>query len=515
MKIFKNAKNDLAAGIVVFFVALPLCLGIALASGAPLMSGIIAGVIGGIIVGSLSGSALGVSGPAAGLAIIVLSSINYLGSWQAFLLSVVIAGVIQLTMGFLKAGFVAYFFPSSVIKGMLSGIGLLIIMKQVPHALGYDKDFIGDFSFIQHTDDTTLSALVNALNAFTPGAAIISATSVLLLIVWDEYLAKVHHFFKRVPGPVIVVILGGLINYFYKVYTPHLLLNSEHLVNLPAITGFSGLLNELTLPNFNQITNVLVWKTGLILAVVASLETLLCVEATDKLDPQKRITSPNIELKAQGVGNILSGLVGGLPITQVIIRSSANITFGAKSKLATIIHGLLLLLSIVSLSTWLNTIPLASLAAILLVIGYKLANPKLFKQAYQIGSEQFIPFVATVVGILITDLLMGITIGICFGLFYTLKHSYKNAYYMKDYESLENGHQIHHLVLAEEVSFFNKASIIHALKSIPSGSKVIIDCSNSKSIAFDVVEFIMDFKKNAQNNNLEVETRNFIEISYH
>ncbi len=510
----KGIKNDIAAGIVVFFVALPLCLGIALASGAPLMSGIIAGIVGGIIIGALSGSALGVSGPAAGLAIIVLNSINELGAWPTFLLAVMIAGAIQLVMGFCRAGFIAYFFPSSVIKGMLSGIGLLIIIKQVPHALGYDKDFIGDFSFLQHTGENSVSAFVHALNAFTPGAVIISCLSIIILILWDEFLSKRHNLFKLIPGPVIVVILGAIINTLFSSHAPNLTLYKEHLVTLPNVNGFMGLIHQLTLPDFTQFSNVLVWKTGLVLAVVASLETLLCVEATDKLDPIKRITSPNRELQAQGVGNMISGLVGGLPITQVIIRSSANINFGAKSKLSTIIHGFLLLISIATLSKWLNKIPLSSLASILLVIGYKLANPKLFKQAYQIGNEQLVPFVATIIGIIITDLLMGIAIGIAVGLFYTLKHSYKNAYYMKDKTTQENGQALHHIMLAEEVSFFNKASIIHILKSIPKGSKVIIDCSACKAIAFDVVEFIMDFKKNAKSNQIDVETVNFVEISY-
>lgn len=504
-------KRDITAGIVVFFVALPLCLGIALASGAPLMSGIIAGIIGGIIIGGLSDSRLGVSGPAAGLAIIVLNSINNLGAWEVFLLAVVICGVLQLIMGYSKAGFIAYFFPSSVIKGMLSGIGFLIILKQIPHAVGYDLDHVGDFSFMQLNGENTLSAIMHACHAFTPGALIISFLSIPTLILWDGILSKHHSLFKTIPGPVIVIIIGITVNYLLQVNGSPYVIKAEHLVNLPEVNGLKGLFDIFTFPRFSALSNLLVWKTGVILAIVASLETLLCVDATDKLDPSKRITSRNRELKAQGIGNILSGLVGGLPITQVIIRSSANINFGAKSKISTICHGFLLLISIATVSSWLNQIPLSSLAAILIIIGYKLVNPAVFKQSYKIGSEQFIPFVATIIGILLTDLLIGITIGICFGLFYTLKNSYYNAYFMRDYLSEEDNQQVHHIVLAEEVSFFNKASIIHVLKSIPDGSKVIIDCSRSKAIAYDVVEFIKDYKANAANKNITVETIKLIE----
>jgi len=511
--LFKEFKSDLPASIVVFFVAVPLCLGIALASGAPLFSGIIAGIVGGIIVGIASGSPLGVSGPAAGLAVIVLTAIGTLGSFQAFLLSVVIAGIIQLALGFAKAGFIAYFFPSSVIKGMLTGIGLLIILKQIPHALGWDKDPEGDDAFIQADGQNTFSEIAKALDFITPGAALIAVISLAILILWDTVLTKKHKIFQLIQGPIVVVILGIVMNYLFKAGTLDFSLAEDQVVRLPVAQNLTEFFSQFTFPDFSAITNLEIWKTAIVLAIVASLETLLCVEATDKMDPDKRVTPTNRELKAQGLGNIVSGLIGGLPVTQVIVRSSANINFGGKTKLSAILHGVFLLVSAITIAGLLNMIPLASLAAILLMVGYKLAKPMLFKQMYSLGWEQFIPFVATVVGILATDLLRGITIGMLFGIFYTLRHSYRNSHYMKETVTTEEGHEVHHIVLAEEVSFFNKASVIKELEEIPNNSKVIIDCTKSKSIAYDVVELIRDFRSNAKTKNIAVETVNFIEPS--
>ncbi|MCW3114880.1 MAG: sulfate transporter [Segetibacter sp.] len=512
LNLFKNLKNDLPASIVVFFVAVPLCLGIALASGAPLFAGIIAGIVGGIVVGVASDSPLGVSGPAAGLAVIVLTSIASLGgSWEAFLMALVLAGIIQLLLGFAKAGFIAYFFPSSVIKGMLTGIGLLIILKQIPHALGWDKDAVGDDAFLQADGQTTFSEISRALDFVTPGASLIAAISLGILILWDTVLTKKHKVFAIINGPLVVVALGITMNYFYQNGILDFTLAVDQVVRIPVPENLSGFFSQFTFPDFSAITNIEVWKIAIVLAIVASLETLLCVEATDKMDPDKRITPTNRELKAQGLGNIISGLIGGLPVTQVIVRSSANISFGGKTKLSAILHGVFLLLSALTIAGVLNMIPLASLAAILLMVGYKLAKPSLFKQMYKLGWEQFVPFAATVVAILATDLLKGITVGIIFGIFYTLRHSYRNSYYMKDVITAAEGQQIHHLVLAEEVSFFNKASIVKALDAIPGSSKVIIDCTNSKSIAFDVLELIKDFEINAKTKNITVEKINFKE----
>lgn len=509
---FKDIRHDLPSSIVVFFVAVPLCLGIALASGAPLFAGIIAGIVGGIVVGMASGSPLGVSGPAAGLAVIVLTSIGSLGgSWEAFLTAVVLAGIIQLILGYAKAGFIAYFFPSSVIKGMLTGIGLLIILKQIPHALGWDKDAEGDFGFVQNDGKNTFTEIITAFEFFTPGAVLIAGLSLAILLLWDIVLSKKHKIFQLIQGPLVVVVLGIVFNYLFQNGILDFSLAADQVVRIPVPESVAGFFGQFNLPDFSVLSNFEVYKVAILLAVVASLETLLCVEATDKLDPQKRITPTNRELKAQGLGNIVSGLIGGLPVTQVIVRSSANIAFGGKTKLSTILHGLYLLIGAITLAAVLNMIPLASLAAILLVVGYKLAKPSLFKQMYHLGWEQFIPFTSTVVAILFTDLLTGIAIGLLVGIFFALRHSYKHALQMKDIISSEAGYQTHHLVLAEVVSFFTKAHVVKALEKIPPNSKVIVDGSKSKSIAYDIIDLIKDFEINAKTKNITVEKINFTE----
>ncbi len=507
---FKEVKSDLPASIVVFFVALPLCLGIALASGAPLFSGIIAGIVGGIIVGVASGSPLGVSGPAAGLAVIVFSAIGTLGSWEAFLTALVLAGLIQLALGYFKVGFIAYFFPTSVIKGMLTGIGLLIILKQIPHALGYDFEFEGSESFYNGEGENTFSLIMKAWDLLTPGALLISAVSLALLILWDKVLAKKHRIFQLLQGPIVVVLLGIVFTYLFQHGILNFTLSSDQIVNLPVASSVGDFFSQFTFPDFSQLNNIEVYKIAVVMAIVASLETLLCVEATDKLDPYKRVTPTNRELKAQGLGNLISGLIGGLPVTQVVVRSSANISFGGKTKLSTILHGFFLLISVITISSLLNMIPLASLAAVLIMVGYKLATPSLFKKMYALGWEQFIPFITTIIAMLFTDLLTGIALGMVMGIFFTLHHSYRNSHYLKDTLSMSDGVSVHHIVLAEEVSFFNKASIIQVLEAIPSNSKVIIDCSQSTSIAYDVVEFIRDYQLHAKLKNIHVETIDFV-----
>ena len=510
--LFSNLKNDLPASIVVFFVAVPLCLGIALASGAPLFAGIIAGIVGGIVCGFASGSPLGVSGPAAGLAVIVLTSIAALnGSWTAFLTAVLLAGVFQLILGFAKAGFIAYFFPSSVIKGMLTGIGLLIILKQIPHALGWDKDAFGDDEFFQADGQNTFSEIFKAVDFVTPGAVLIGVISLAILIFWDKVLSNKNKIFNIINGPLVVVVVVIVMFNLYKNSLLNFSLNANQVVAIPVPDSISAFFGQFTLPDFSALANLEVWKIAIVIAIVASLETLLSVEATDKLDPDKRITPTNRELKAQGLGNIVSGLIGGLPVTQVIVRSTANISFGGKTKLSAILHGVFLLISALTIASVLNMIPLASLAAILLMVGYKLAKPSLFKGMYKLGWEQFIPFTATVIAILATDLLKGITVGLLFGIFYTLRHSYRNSHHLKDTEKTENGQEIHHIELAQEVSFFNKASVMSVLDAIPANSKVIIDCSKSKSIAYDVIELIKNYEINAKTKNITVEKINFRE----
>lgn len=503
--IFKDIKSDLPVSIVVFFVALPLCLGIALASGAPLFSGVIAGIVGGIIVGIASGSPLGVSGPAAGLAVIVLTAIGALGSYETFLLAVVLAGVLQLILGFLKAGVIAYFFPSSVIKGMLSGIGLLIILKQIPHALGYDFEFEGNDSFLLPDGSNTFTEIMSAFDFLTPGAVIISVISLIMLILWDTVLTKKHKIFQIIQGPVAVVLFGILMFNLYKNGILNFSLDNNQVVNLPVANGLADFLTFFTFPDFSQITNLEVIKVAFVMAIVASLETLLCVEATDKLDPYKRVTPTNRELKAQGLGNMVSGLIGGLPVTQVIVRSSANIAFGAKTKLSAILHGVFLLISAITIAEYLNMIPLASLATILLIVGYKLAKPALFMEMYKQGWDQFIPFIVTIIAIILTDLLKGISAGLLVGIFFTLYHRYQYSHYVKDIITAEDGREVHHFVLAEQVSFFNKAEIIESLEKIPANSKVIIDCTQNKVIEHDIQEVINNYLKHAQLKNIEVE----------
>ena len=501
---FKHIKQDLPASIVVFFVALPLCLGIALASGAPLFSGIIAGIVGGIVVGMASGSRLGVSGPAAGLAVIVFDAIATLGSWELFLCAVVLAGVFQIALGYLRAGFVAYFFPTSVITGMLTGIGLLIILKQLPYLLGWHADFLGEQAFQQFNGENTFSAITHAISQISLPALLISAFSLALLVVWDKYLTPKHKIFQLIQGPIVVVLLGIVFTVILNQASAPL--SVDQLVSLPVISSFTDLTNEMAFPAFEQMFSLDVLTVAAVMAIVASIETLLSVEATDKLDPQRNTTPTNRELKAQGLGNIFSGLLGGLPVTQVIVRSSANIAFGARSKLSAIMHGFFLLVAVVAIGGLLNLIPLASLAAVLIIVGYKLAKPATFSVMYRAGWEQFLPFMATIIVMLVTDLLSGVIAGLAVSVFFTLKHSYKNSFHFRDTVENQNDLETHHIVLAEEVSFFNKPSILKKLNSLPENSKVILDFTNSKSVAFDVIELVKDFSAKAHHRNISVET---------
>ena len=500
--LFSNLKHDIPASIVVFLVATPLCLGIALASGAPLFSGIIAGIVGGIVVGSLSGSAIGVSGPAAGLAVIVLNAIVSLGSWETFLMATVLAGVIQIILGYVRAGIIGYYFPTSVIKGMLSGIGIIIILKQIPHAFGYDEVPEGSLVFFQTDAQNTFSELFNMLNFIQPGAVIVTLVSLAILILWERPFMKQIKLFQLIQGPLIAVISGILLNQFFIAFAPNIAIQASHLVQIPVADGASGIMGLFTLPDFSQIANPAVYVTAMTIAVVASLETLLCVEATDKLDPYKRITPTNRELKAQGVGNMVSGLIGGLPVTQVIIRSSANIQSGGKTKMSAIIHGFFLVIAALVIPTVLNLIPLATLAAILFVVGFKLAKPSLFKQMYRLGKSQFIPFMVTIIGIITTDLLIGIGMGMAVAIFQILFNNYKNPY-LAPKESPDAKDTIE-ITLSDDVSFLNKASIMGTLKEIPSHSKVIIDASRTVSIDQDVLEIIEDFEQRAKYDDIDL-----------
>ncbi|MRX38095.1 SulP family inorganic anion transporter [Flavobacterium sp. LC2016-23] len=506
INLFANLKSDFASGLVVFLVALPLCLGIAMASGAPLFSGIIAGVIGGIVVGYLSQSHISVSGPAAGLTAIVLTAITDFGAFDVFLLSVFIAGLIQLALGFLKAGSISNYFPTNVIEGMLAGIGIIIILKQLPHAFGYDADFEGDQAFIQNDGSNTFSFLFDLLNHIQLGAVVISIVSLVILISWDKisFLKNL----KLVPGALIAVIAGVVLNEIFVSSGSSLAIAKEHLVSLPVPKSFDEFKSILILPNFGAITNPQVWVVGVTIAIVASIETLLCIEAADRMDVQKRYTNTNVELRAQGIGNILSSLLGGLPMTSVVVRSSANNNAGAKSKMSTIIHGLLLLISVLSIPAILNKIPLATLATVLILVGYKLAKPATFFHFWEKGKYQFVPFIATLVFVVATDLLKGVALGIIISIIFVLRGNLKRAYSFKK-EEYEDGDVIH-IDLAQEVSFLNKAAIKLTLSEIPQNSKVIINAHDTEYIAHDVLDLIREFKETrAVDENIKVKLKGF------
>jgi MFS superfamily sulfate permease-like transporter len=503
--LFSHLNRDLPAGVVVFLVAVPLCLGIALASGAPLFSGIIAGMVGGIIVTSISKSPLGVSGPAAGLTVIVLAAINDLGDFRVFLAAVVLAGVIQVVLGIIKAGIIGYYFPSSVIKGMLSGIGIIIILKQIPHAVGYDEDPSGELSFFQPDGHTTLSDLFYMFEELSLGAIIISVLSLLILILWEQGFIKKIKATQVIQGPLVVVIMGIILNLFF-IETEQFALMDDQMVSIPVAANFSEFLGLFTTPDFSALFDKQVLMIAATIAIVASLETLLCVEATDKLDPDKRITPTNRELIAQGTGNVVSGLIGGLPVTQVIVRSSANIQSGGKTKLSAFFHGVLILVSAILIPRILNLIPLASLAAILFVVGYKLAKPATFKDMYSRGLSEFIPFIVTILGIVFTDLLIGITLGLITGFMYILWVNYRTPYHFnaEDYK----GEKLIKIQLSEDVSFLNKAGIMNTLKHLPPSSNVIIDGSKVSTIHPDVIEMLEDFKQNAESKGIDFEIYN-------
>ncbi|WP_297707815.1 SulP family inorganic anion transporter [uncultured Eudoraea sp.] len=495
-------KNDIPASIVVFFVALPLCLGIALASGAPLFSGLIAGIVGGIIVGALSGSQIGVSGPAAGLAAIVLTAIGALGGYENFLVAVVLGGAIQIIFGVLKAGIIGYYFPSSVIKGMLTGIGIIIILKQIPHFFGYDADPEGDFAFFQVDGENTFSEIFNALNFISPGATMVAFLSLGILVLWDNFLTKKAKIFQLIQGPLVAVFVGIL---YYNLTKDSAIwsITADHLVSVPIPDTLDSFMGQFSFPNFQVIVRPEIWITAFTLALVASLETLLCVEATDKLDPHKNVTPTNRELLAQGTGNIISGLIGGLPITQVIVRSSANIQSGGRTKMSAIIHGFFLLISVILIPRLLNMIPLSVLAAILFIVGYKLAKPALFKKMYDLGWKQFIPFTVTVLGIIFTDLLIGIGLGLAVGIVVILIKSYQNSHFLH-IEDISNGKHRIKITLAEEVTFFNKGAILKELDSLPRETFLELDVRKTRYLDNDIIEILDDFAFKAKERNIDI-----------
>lgn len=506
MQVPENLRHDVPAGIVVFFVAVPLCLGIALASGAPLFSGLVAGIVGGVVVGTLSGSALGVSGPAAGLAVVVFTAIETLGSFEAFLVAVVLAGIIQFGFGLARAGVLAYFFPSAVIKGMLAGIGLLIILKQIPHAIGWDADSAGNLAFQQVDGETTFSGILRALENIDAGVTLVAAVALGILIFWDQVLVKRGGVFQLLQGPLVAVCFGIGYQIVASRFAPEWAIGADHLVTIPVIDGLSDVGSLLAFPDWSQLRNPAVYFTAITLAVVGSLETLLCIEATDKLDPEKHVTPANRELLSQGVGNAISGLFGGLPVTQVIVRSSANIQSGARSKHSAIIHGVLLLIAVLLFANTLNRIPLAVLASILFVVGYKLAKPELFRSMYRSGPSQFGPFIVTIAAILTTDLLTGVMLGLAVGVLVILYRSYVNSHWMEveEHDDSTSGRTVR-LRLAEQVSFLSRGAILRQLSEVPDGSHVVIDLSNTVTIDHDVLEIFRDFEETAASRSIDVQ----------
>jgi MFS superfamily sulfate permease-like transporter len=496
-----HLRQDIPAGVVVFLVALPLCLGVALASGAPLFSGITTGIIGGLVVAWASGSQLSVSGPAAGLTVIVAGAIDKLGGYPAFLYSVVMAGLFQIALGLLKAGVIGAYFPASVIKGMLAAIGVILILKQVPHAVGYDADYEGDEAFEQSDTHTTFSEIAYSLDALSPGAAIVSGVAILIMLLWDSALFKRNAVLSLIPGPLVAVAWGIGYNLLSQVHFPEYAIAKEHLVNLPAIQGFGDFLGQFTLPDFGQWNNPEAYSVAATMAIVASLETLLSLEAVDKLDPLKRVAPTNRELKAQGLGNLLSGAIGGLPMTAVIVRSSANVNAGGRTKVACFMHGIMLLVSVVFAAQHLNLIPLACLAAILLLTGYKLASPKLFKEMYRKGASQIVPFVVTIVAILLTDLLKGMAVGIACGLYYVIRANFHAAI------SLTRDGRHYLLRLQKDVSFLNKALLRDYLSRIEEGGYVIIDGNRAQFIDQDILETLEDFIASAADSDITVEVK--------
>lgn len=496
-----NLAHDVPAALVVFLVALPLCLGIALASGAPLFSGLISGIIGGVVAGSLSKSSLSVSGPAAGLATIVLAAIQELQSFPLFLLAVVIAGFLQVVLGYLRAGTIGHFFPVAVIKGMLAAIGLILILKQIPHALGYDADFEGDESFFQTDHENTFTEIFNALSFVTPGALVISALSLGILIIWTKPFIRRFTWTNYVPAPLVVVVMGVGLNLVFQKYVPSLAIQSTHLVSLGGFDDISNLRQVIIFPDLNGFFDPRVYRIAITIALVASIESLLSIEATDKLDPYKRITPLDTELKAQGVSNILSGLFGGLPVTAVIVRSSANIIAGGRTKTSAILHGVFLAGVVMAVPALIQLIPLASLAGVLLVVGYKLNTPEMYRQTFRKGIDQYLPFIVTIAAILLSDLLIGISVGFLVAIFFVLKTNVQTAVIVV---SDKNQYLIK---LTKDVSFIHKAQLRKALESIPANSSVVIDVAKSQFLDADVIETIDDFVASAPARSIDVELK--------
>ena len=500
-----NVARDLISGLIVFLVALPLCLGIALASNAPLVSGLIAGIVGGLIIGALSGSHTSVSGPAAGLTAVVAAQIENLGSFEAFLVAVFIGGVLQIILGVMKAGALSAFFPSSVIKGLLAAIGVILILKQIPHLVGHDSDPEGEMAFVQPDHENTFSELAAMLNDLHPGAAFVGIACLLLLIGWELCKPLKQ---SLVPGPLVVVLVGVGLGFLAGSWGDEYIIGSSHLVQVPVADNFSELMGMTARPDFSRLFEWQVLVGGITIALVASLETLLNLEAVDRLDTFQRHSPPSRELIAQGCGNVACGLIGGLPVTSVIIRSSVNVNSGSRSKLAAIWHGVLLVVCVGFFPTYLNRIPLSCLAAILLVTGYKLANPKLFRQMLSEGRYQFAPFIITLTAIVFTDLLIGILIGLGVALLFILNSNLRRPVPRTVEKHL--GGEVLHVELPNQVSFLNRAALERVLRETPSGAHILLDATRTDYIDPDVLSLIRDFQnKTGPAHDVEISLTGF------
>ena len=494
--LFATWRDDVPAGVVVFLVALPLCLGIAVASGAPLISGIIAGVVGGLVVGALSGSPVMVSGPAAGLTPVVLLGIQQVGGFERLLPAVVLAGILQLLLSGVRAGDVAYYVPSSVLKGMLAGIGLTLILKQLPHALGYDGDYEGNMSFVESSGSTTIGSLADALQQIQPGAVMAALLGVGVMLWWPRSpFARV----KLLPAPMVAVGVGVALNEALRIALPDLAIRGTHLVSLPAISN-GDWLRQLALPDWSALSSPTVWELALIIGLVASLESLLSLEATNKLDPQRRDAPVNRELFAQGVGNVLAGLLGGLPITGVIIRSSTNVDAGAQSRLSAMVHAVLMLLAVLTLGVLLNRTPLAAIASVLLVTGFRLTAPALWRTAWRLGYSHFIPFGITVLAIVFTDVLRGIGVGLVIGLAFIVVEHLRSPVLSR---LSPPGAVLTRYGLPEQVTFLSKASIARALNALPAGTRVEIDGRRTTRFDYDALEVLLLFRETAKARNID------------
>jgi MFS superfamily sulfate permease-like transporter len=485
-------RHDLAAGLSVFLIALPLCLGIALASGAPLYSGLMSGIIGGVVVSLLSGSHLSVSGPAAGLSTIVSAAIITLGDFPTFLLAVIIAGVFQLLLSALKLGLIVNYFPSSVIKGMLAAIGIILVLKQIPILMGYEQAHFWENHLTGLLQNNSMPGLLTSANA---GTVLISGISIILLLVLQRFSFRI---LKSIPSPLIIVIAGVAMAYLYQAFMPGLQLKASQLVTIP-----DNLISHIQFPAFSKLfKSARVWETGLTIGLLASLETLLSIEAIDKLDRHNRITPVNRELFAQGIGNILCGLLGAIPITAVIVRGAANIDAGARTRFSAFTHGIFLLLAVSLIPFLLNSIPFASLAAILLLTGYNLAKPRLFRDMWNLGLKQFLPFISTILLILFTDLLIGVGIGLLISVYFIIQNNFKAEY--KITESTQQGIPHHYIKLNTNVTFLNKVNLRKALDRIEEYSILTIDGSECNFIDYDILEAISEFGNKARDRHIEL-----------